>query len=107
MTRPLHVTLQGRPLTLPIRRDRRARRITIHIDAAIGGARIVMPVNAVLTEAEAALDAARARAERMMRSTIASAIDWLLLSHCSSAGRWCSPCSAATGDRTVARNWTF
>ncbi|MGI9387036.1 MAG: hypothetical protein ACR2OX_06365, partial [Methyloligellaceae bacterium] len=55
MTQPLHVTLQGRPLTLPVRRDRRARRITIHVDAAIGGARIVMPVNAALAEAEAAV----------------------------------------------------
>ena len=55
MSRPLRVTLQGRPLTLPVRRDRRARRITIHIDAAIGGARIVMPVDAVLAEAEDAV----------------------------------------------------
>jgi len=51
----LLVTLEGRPLRLPLRRDRRARNITIHIDAAVGGARIVMPVSASVAEAERVL----------------------------------------------------
>lgn len=53
--RALRVTLQGRTLSVPVRRDRRARRITIHIDAAIGGARIVMPVDVSLSEAASAV----------------------------------------------------
>ena len=36
----LTVTLGGRDLTVSVKRDRRARRITIHVDAAIGGARV-------------------------------------------------------------------
>lgn len=48
----LLLTLDGRPLRMPLRRDRRARNITIHIDAAIGGARVVMPVSATVAEAE-------------------------------------------------------
>ena len=53
--RELRVTLQGRKLSVPVRRDRRARRITIHIDAGIGGARIVMPVDVSLSEAASAV----------------------------------------------------
>lgn len=46
------MTLHGRPLRMPLRRDRRARNITIHIDVTIGGARVVMPVSATVAEAE-------------------------------------------------------
>jgi predicted metal-dependent hydrolase len=55
VTRQLRLTLSGRRLTMPVRRDRRARRITIHIDVAIGGAKVVMPVSATISEAEAAV----------------------------------------------------
>jgi predicted metal-dependent hydrolase len=48
----LLIMLDGRPVRMPLRRDRRARNITIHIDAAIGGARVVMPVSATVAEAE-------------------------------------------------------
>jgi predicted metal-dependent hydrolase len=51
----LDLVLRGRPLTVPLRRDRRARRITIHIDVAIGGARVTMPIGASTAEAENAL----------------------------------------------------
>lgn len=51
----INVTLGGRDLTVPVRRDRRARRITIHVDAAIGGARVVMPVYVAMADAEAAI----------------------------------------------------
>lgn len=51
----IELTLHGRPLRMPLRRDRRARNITIHIDAAIGGARVVMPVSATVAEAERAV----------------------------------------------------
>jgi hypothetical protein len=47
--------LKGRTITVPIRRDRRARRITIHIDASIGGAKIVMPAYAAIADAKAAV----------------------------------------------------
>ncbi len=46
------MTLHGRALRVPLRRDRRARNITIHIDVTIGGARVVMPVSASVAEAE-------------------------------------------------------
>ena len=55
VTREICLTIGGRPVTVPIRRDRRARRITIHIDASIGGAKIVMPTYAALAEAKAAV----------------------------------------------------
>ena len=55
MTRGLNLTLRGRVLSVPIRRDRRSRRITIHIDASLGGARIVMPLHVAIADAEAAL----------------------------------------------------
>lgn len=55
MTRALSLTLRGQTLRVPIRRDRRSRRITIHIDASLGGARIVMPLHVATAEAEAAL----------------------------------------------------
>ena len=55
VTREVSVILGGHTLTLPIRRDRRARQITIHIDAALGGAKIVMPVYAALSDAKAAV----------------------------------------------------
>jgi predicted metal-dependent hydrolase len=51
----IEVTLHGRPLRMPLRRDRRARNITIHIDASIGGARVVMPISATAAEAERAV----------------------------------------------------
>ncbi len=51
----ISVTLGGRDLTVPVKRDRRARRITIHVDAAIGGARVVMPVYVAMADAEAAI----------------------------------------------------
>lgn len=54
-TREINVTLGGRDLTVPVKRDRRARRITIHVDAAIGGARVVMPVYVAMADAEAAI----------------------------------------------------
>ena len=54
-TRELSVLLGGRTLTLPVRRDKRARQITIHIDASLGGAKIVMPVYAALSDAKAAV----------------------------------------------------
>ncbi len=54
-TTDLTLTLGGRDLTLPVKRDRRARRITIHVDAAIGGARVVMPVYVAMADAEAAV----------------------------------------------------
>lgn len=44
--------LHGRALRVPLRRDRRARNITIHIDVTVGGARVVMPVSATIAEAE-------------------------------------------------------
>jgi len=55
VNRDLDLVLRGRPLSVPLRRDRRARRITIHIDVAIGGARVTMPVGATTAEAERAL----------------------------------------------------
>ena len=55
VTRELNVILGGTAVTLPVRRDRRARQITIHIDAALGGAKIVMPVYAALSDAKAAV----------------------------------------------------
>ena len=60
MTREICLTIGGRPVTVPIRRDRRARRITIHIDASIGGAKIVMPIYAALAEAKDHLRSAAA-----------------------------------------------
>ena len=51
----LDIVLGGQTLTVPVRRDRRARQITIHIDASIGGAKIVMPVYAALSDARAAM----------------------------------------------------
>ena len=55
MSGALDLVLRGRPLSVPPRRDRRARRITIHIDVALGGARVTMPVGATTAEAEHAL----------------------------------------------------
>ncbi len=55
MNGALDLVLRGRPLSVPLRRDRRARRITIHIDVSIGGARVTMPVGATTAEAEDAL----------------------------------------------------
>lgn len=55
VTREICLVLRGRTLTLPIRRDRRARQITIHIDASLGGAKIVMPAYAALSDAKAAV----------------------------------------------------
>ncbi len=55
MSGALDVVLQGRALTVPLRRDRRARRITIHIDAAVGGARVTIPIGTSTAEAENAL----------------------------------------------------
>jgi predicted metal-dependent hydrolase len=55
LTRELNVILGGNAVTLPVRRDRRARQITIHIDASLGGAKIVMPVYAALSDAKAAV----------------------------------------------------
>jgi len=55
ITRELNVILGGNAVTLPVRRDRRARQITIHIDASLGGAKIVMPVYAALSDAKAAV----------------------------------------------------
>lgn len=55
VTREICLTIGGHPLTVPVRRDRRARRITIHIDASIGGAKIVMPTYAALADAKAAV----------------------------------------------------
>jgi predicted metal-dependent hydrolase len=51
----LEVMLGGRPVSVPIRRDRRARQITIHIDASLGGAKVVMPTYATLTDARNAM----------------------------------------------------
>ena len=55
VTREICFLLRGQPITVPIRRDRRARQITIHIDASLGGAKIVMPVYAALADAKAAV----------------------------------------------------
>jgi len=55
ITRELNVIIGGNAVTLPVRRDRRARQITIHIDASLGGAKIVMPVYAALSDAKAAV----------------------------------------------------
>ena len=54
--REVDVVLGGRRVTVPVRRDRRARQITIHIDASIGGAKVVMPVYAALADARAAME---------------------------------------------------
>jgi len=51
----MEIVLGGRKVTVPIRRDKRARQITIHIDASIGGAKIVMPAYAALSDARAAM----------------------------------------------------
>jgi len=55
VTRELSVTLGGETVTVPVRRDRRARQITIHIDASLGGAKVVMPIYAALSDARAAV----------------------------------------------------
>jgi predicted metal-dependent hydrolase len=55
VTRELSVILGGNSITVPVRRDRRARQITIHIDASLGGAKIVMPVYTAMSEARAAV----------------------------------------------------
>jgi len=55
VTRELSVILDGQTVTLPVRRDKRARQITIHIDASLGGAKIVMPAYAALSDAKAAV----------------------------------------------------
>lgn len=55
MTREICLVLRGNPITLPIQRNRRARQITIHIDASIGGAKIVMPAYAAIADAKAAV----------------------------------------------------
>jgi hypothetical protein len=54
-TTEVSVLLGGAAVTLPIRRDRRARQITIHIDASLGGAKVVMPVYAALSDVRAAV----------------------------------------------------
>jgi predicted metal-dependent hydrolase len=53
--REICLVLRGHAVTVPIRRDRRARQITIHIDASIGGAKIVMPAYAAVADAMAAV----------------------------------------------------
>lgn len=55
VTREICLVLRGHTVTVPIRRDRRARQITIHIDASIGGAKIVMPAYAAIADAKAAI----------------------------------------------------
>ena len=55
VTREICLNLGGRPITVPIRRHRRARQITIHIDASLGGAKIIMPLYAALADAKAAV----------------------------------------------------
>lgn len=53
--REIDVVLGGQAMSVPVQRNKRARQITIHIDASIGGAKIVMPVYAALSDARNAM----------------------------------------------------
>ncbi len=46
MSDELHLTLEGRPVTLGVRRSRRARRMRLVVEAARGGAVLVLPAGA-------------------------------------------------------------